>query len=160
MANSRKPGLLGHFGHFGQNCHFGHFGQPFPNQGGHAEKKCHSKPCLHQPDQATFGFGGVYTHRKPGKLFYCRGCATMRAELVRLEMMRRDDEPPRMCTVGRGAGTSRGGTHDMAAWRRGLPGHPWWFGAWAPWFIDATRRGGSISKRAGGVHVARGEAQG
>ena len=66
---------LGYFGHyFGQNFHFGHFGQPFPNQGGHAEKKCHLRPCLHQPDQATFGFGGVYTHRKPDTIFYCRGC--------------------------------------------------------------------------------------
>ena len=38
IANSRKLGHLGHFGHFGQNGHFGHFGQPFPNQGGRAEK--------------------------------------------------------------------------------------------------------------------------
>ena len=27
------------FGHFGQNSHLGHFGQPFPRQGGHADKK-------------------------------------------------------------------------------------------------------------------------
>ena len=36
IAIYRKPGLLGHFGHFPPN---GHFGQPFPNQGGHAGKK-------------------------------------------------------------------------------------------------------------------------
>ena len=53
---------------------FCHFGQPFPNQGGRAEKKFHLGPCLHQRDQATFEFSGVYTHRKPGKIFYCRGC--------------------------------------------------------------------------------------
>jgi hypothetical protein len=34
---------LGRFGDFGKNCHFGHFGQPFPNQGGRAEKKYHSE---------------------------------------------------------------------------------------------------------------------
>ena len=28
-----------HFGHFDPNSHFGRFGQPFPSQGGHAEKK-------------------------------------------------------------------------------------------------------------------------
>ena len=28
-------------------------------------KKCHLRPCLHQPEKATIGFGGVYTHRKP-----------------------------------------------------------------------------------------------
>ena len=38
IANSRKPGVFGHFGRFGQNGHFCHFGQPFPRQGGHAEK--------------------------------------------------------------------------------------------------------------------------
>ena len=38
IANYRKPGVFGHFGRFGQNGHFCHFGQPFPSQGGHAEK--------------------------------------------------------------------------------------------------------------------------
>ena len=41
IANYRKPGVFGHFGRFGQNGHFCHFGQPFPIQGGHAEKKSH-----------------------------------------------------------------------------------------------------------------------
>ena len=39
IANYRKPGLWGHFGHFGQNSHFGHFGQPFPSQGGHGTRR-------------------------------------------------------------------------------------------------------------------------
>ena len=42
---------------FGQNCHFGHFGpcfgQPFPIQGGHAEKKSHLGSCLNQQDRAA-----------------------------------------------------------------------------------------------------------
>ena len=38
IFSNRKPGLLGHFGHFGQNSHFGYFGQPFPSQGGHADE--------------------------------------------------------------------------------------------------------------------------
>ena len=57
-----------------QTAIFGHFGQPFPNQGGRAETKFQSGSCLHQRDQAAFGFSGVYTHRKPGKKIYCRGC--------------------------------------------------------------------------------------
>ena len=56
IANSKKSGHLGHFGHFGQNGHFGHFGQPFPNQGGRAEKKFHLGSCLYQRDRATFVF--------------------------------------------------------------------------------------------------------
>ena len=55
IANYRKPGLLGHFGHFGQNSRFGHFGQPFPRQGGHADKKSHLGSCLNQLDGATHG---------------------------------------------------------------------------------------------------------
>ena len=39
IANYRKLGLWGHFGHFGQNSNFGHFGQPFPSHGGRADKK-------------------------------------------------------------------------------------------------------------------------
>ena len=74
IAIYRKPGVFGHFGRFGQNGHFCHFGQPFPIQGGHAEKKSHLGFCLHQRDRATCGFVGVYTQRKPGKIFYCRGC--------------------------------------------------------------------------------------
>ena len=52
----RKLGLWGHFGHFGQNCHFGHyFGQPFPSQGGHADKEPHLGSCLNQRDGAAHG---------------------------------------------------------------------------------------------------------
>ena len=64
IANSRKPGLLDHFGHFCQNCHFGHFGQPFPNQGpGWTRRggKFHLRSFLHQRGQAVFEFSGVYT---------------------------------------------------------------------------------------------------
>ena len=57
IANYRKPGLLGHFGHFGQNSHFGHFGQPFPSQDGHADKKSHLGSCLNHRDGATHGGG-------------------------------------------------------------------------------------------------------
>ena len=45
--------------HFGQNSHLGHFGQPFPSQGGHAEKKSHlGWSCLNQRDGATHGGDG------------------------------------------------------------------------------------------------------
>ena len=40
---------------FGQNSHFGHFGQPFPSQGGHADKASHLGSCLNQLDGATHG---------------------------------------------------------------------------------------------------------
>ena len=59
IANDRKPGVFGHFGRFGQNGHFCHFGQPFPRQGGHAEKrkkKSHLGFCLDQRDRSTFVF--------------------------------------------------------------------------------------------------------
>ena len=56
IANYRKPGVFGHFGRFGQNGHFCHFGQPFPRQGGHAEKKSRLGFCLDQRDRATFVF--------------------------------------------------------------------------------------------------------
>ena len=36
-------------------------------------KKFHLGYCLHQRDRATFEFGGVYTHRKPGKKIDVRG---------------------------------------------------------------------------------------
>ena len=49
---------FGSFWPFGQNFHFGHFGQPFPNQGGHAEKKFYSGSCLHQRDLAASEFSG------------------------------------------------------------------------------------------------------
>ena len=63
----KKSGHLGHFGNFSPNGHLGRFGQPFPkNQGGHAEKKFHSGPCLHQRDRATSECGGNWTHQKPG----------------------------------------------------------------------------------------------
>ena len=55
IANYRKPGILGRFGHFGQNSHFGHFGQPFPSQGAHADKKPHLGSCLNQLYGATHG---------------------------------------------------------------------------------------------------------
>ena len=61
-------------GHFGQNCHLGHFGQPFPSQGGHADKKSHLGSCLNQQDRATCGFIRVRSHGKPGKKIYWRGC--------------------------------------------------------------------------------------
>ena len=68
--------FFGHFGgHLGQNGHFGHFGQPFPSQGGHAEKKSQLGVCFDQRDRATAIFGRSRTHRKPGKIFYWRGCA-------------------------------------------------------------------------------------
>ena len=70
---------MGHFGHFGQNSHFGHFGQPFPNQGGRAEKKFHLGSCLHQRDRATFKFSGVHTHRKPRKKYTAEGVSFSRA---------------------------------------------------------------------------------
>ena len=77
IANSRTPGLLGHLGHFGQNFHFGRFGQPFPNQGGHAEKKFHLQlyglACINETElhlnsveirptgsQAKFSTGGAF----------------------------------------------------------------------------------------------------
>ena len=46
---------------------------PFPRQGGPPEKKCHLESGLNQRDRATAGFVRVYTHRKPGKIFYWRG---------------------------------------------------------------------------------------
>ena len=52
IANSRKPGVFGHFGRFGQNGHFCHFGQPFPSQGGPPEKKYHLGSGLSQRDEA------------------------------------------------------------------------------------------------------------
>ena len=49
IASYRKPGLLGHFCHFCQNSHlFCHFGQPFPSQGGNADKKSHLGSCLNK----------------------------------------------------------------------------------------------------------------
>ena len=42
---------------FCQNSHFGHFGQPFPSQGGHADKKSQLGSCLNQLDGATHGGG-------------------------------------------------------------------------------------------------------
>ena len=43
--------------------------------GGRAEKMFHLGSCLHQRDRATSEFSGVYTHWKPGNIFYWRGCA-------------------------------------------------------------------------------------
>ena len=40
-------------------------------------KKVPLGSCLHQRDRATFEFSGVYTHRKPGNIFYWRGCAKL-----------------------------------------------------------------------------------
>ena len=57
----------GHLGHFGPNPHLGHFCQPFPSQGGHADKKPHLGSCLNQQDRATCGFVRVRSHGKPGK---------------------------------------------------------------------------------------------
>ena len=37
------------------------------------KKKFHLESGLNQRDRATGGFCGNYTHRKPGKVFYCRG---------------------------------------------------------------------------------------
>ena len=37
------------------------------------KKKFHFESGLNQRDRATGGFVGVYTHRKPGKIFYWRG---------------------------------------------------------------------------------------
>ena len=37
------------------------------------KKKCHLESGLNQQDRATAGFVRVYTHRKPGKIFYWRG---------------------------------------------------------------------------------------
>ena len=50
-----------------RNCHLGHFGQPFPSQGGHADKKSHLGSCLNRQDRATCGFIRVRSHGKPGK---------------------------------------------------------------------------------------------
>ena len=52
---------------------FGHFGWPFPRWDGPPEKKSHLESGLNQRDRATGGFVVVYTHRKPGKIFYWRG---------------------------------------------------------------------------------------
>ena len=49
------------------------FGQPFSSQDGHAGEKKHLGSCLEKQERATGGFGGVYTDRKPGKMFYWRG---------------------------------------------------------------------------------------
>ena len=38
-------------------------------------KKSHLRVCLDQRDRATFVFRRNYTHRKPGKIFYWRGCS-------------------------------------------------------------------------------------
>ena len=53
--------------------YFGDFGGPFPSQDGPPEKKYHLESGLNQRDRATGGFSGVYTHRKPGKIFDGRG---------------------------------------------------------------------------------------
>ena len=45
--------------------HFGHFGQPFPSQGGHADKKPHFGSCLNQRDGATNGGEGLRSTTAP-----------------------------------------------------------------------------------------------
>ena len=53
------------FSPLGQNSHFGHFGQPFPSQGGHADKKSHLGSCLNQRDGATHGGDGFRSTTAP-----------------------------------------------------------------------------------------------
>ena len=77
IANSKKSGHLGHFGHFGQNGHFGHFGQPFPRQGGHAEKKSHLGFCLDQRDRAKCEISPINLFTKTAKIFGVVGCSIL-----------------------------------------------------------------------------------
>ena len=74
LPSYRKPGLLGHFGHFGQYCHFGHLGQPFPSQGGHADKKSHLESGLNQQDEAAAGFIRQTNPNEAEKKNLDRGC--------------------------------------------------------------------------------------
>ena len=80
IANYRKPGVFGHFGRFGQNGHFCHFGQPFPRQGGHAEKKFHLWSCLDRRVRAMSDFGRDRSLGKPSNFFDVRGFAFALAE--------------------------------------------------------------------------------
>ena len=53
---------------------FGHFGYSyFRARVDLPKKKYHLESGLNQRDRATGGFVGVYTDRKPGKVFYWRG---------------------------------------------------------------------------------------
>ena len=114
------------------------------------KKKYHLESGLNQRDRATAGFVRVYTHRKPGKIFYWRGFALLVIYFGH-PFPRQDGPPERKCHFESGlnqrdeaaAGFVRQTNPDEAEKKnldRGCRGSPrrWrdgggWEGGWRWW---------------------------
>ena len=86
-----------------QKAIWGHFGQPFPSQGGHAEKKSQLGSCLDKRGRVTIDFSRDRSHGKPGKKS-SGGGVPIRVP-IRDDDDADDDElpanPPRPCKTGK-----------------------------------------------------------